>query len=91
MKINLLEPDMQYLFTARNSRCGRVMFTQVFVSPPGGGSVHPLGKHAPPDRHLPWANTSPRQTPPSRRRLLQRMVRILLECILVYFNNFCAL
>ena len=41
-------------------------------------------------RHPPWADTPPGKTPPSQtqppppsRRLLLRMVRILLECVLV--------
>ena len=55
--------------------------------PPLG--THPLGRHQPPlGRHQPPLGTHPlgihpsRQTP-SPRRPLQRMVRILLECILV--------
>ena len=46
-----------------------------------------------PARHLqqtpPWADTPLGQTPPPlpSRRLLQRTVRILLECILVFFNE----
>ena len=34
--------------------------------------------------HPPAGHPSPRQTPPPHRRLLQRTVRILLECILVW-------
>ena len=60
--------------------------------PPGS---HPSGQ-TPLDRH-PWGDTPPsRQTPhpwadtphplPLERRILQRTVRILLECILVYTN-----
>ena len=63
---------------------------------------HPPGQTPPradtsPGRHLgrhlqqtpPWADTPLGQTPPSlpSRRLLQRTVRILLECILVFFNE----
>ena len=46
-----------------------------------------------PGRHLqqtpPWEDTPLGQTPPPlpSRRLLQRTVRILLECILVFFNE----
>ena len=58
-----------------------------------GGMVDtPLGRHplwqtpppwqAPPGRH-PWADTPP----PLRRRPLKRAVRILLECILVQYNQ----
>ena len=39
----------------------------------------PLGQTPP-------GQTPPRQTPPPSRRPLQRMVRILLECILVFIN-----
>ena len=42
----------------------------------------PLGRHPPRADTFPSGQTPPRQTPPSRR-LLQRTVCILLECILV--------
>ena len=61
-------------------------------------SRHPLGADTPPERTPPWSrplrSRHPHpleQTPPSRsrpplsRRLLLRMVRILLECILVCY------
>ena len=60
--------------TVRNSNCGKVMFSQAFVknSVHRGEGVHPPGRHPPPlGRH------------PLPRLPLQRMVRILLECILV--------
>ena len=44
----------------------------------------PLGRH-PPGRYRPGRHP-PGQTPPPSRRPLQRMVRILLECILVFIN-----
>ena len=56
------------IITARNSSCGKVMFSQARVKNSihgEGGAVRPRG-----------------QTPPPRRPL-QRMVRIQLECILV--------
>ena len=66
-----------------------------------GGQVHtPLGRQAdPPGRCAPpWADAPPWQTPtlgqtppPPHRRLLQKTVCILLECILVLvfiFNKF---
>ena len=56
--------------TLRNSSCGKAMFIQVSVCP--GGDVHPPGKHP---------NSG--QTPPPGWPL-QRTVRILLECILVF-------
>ena len=58
--------------------CGKVMFLHLSVILPTGGvsaSVH-AGIDTPLDRH-------PRADTPPSRRLLQRMVRILLECILV--------
>ena len=60
--------------------CGKAMFLHLSVS----HSVNRRrvsGRHIPPGRH-PRADT----TPPSRQ-LLQRTVRILLECILVYSKN----
>ena len=71
--------------------CGKVIFSQVSVSHSvDRGCVYPSmhwGRH-PPRRHLPRQTPRsckhpPGQTPPSSRRLLQRTVRILLECILV--------
>ena len=60
------------------------------LSPPPG-QVHPLG------RYIPWAGTPPEQVHPwagtpspplgEQRWLLQRTVRILLECILVLFTK----
>ena len=64
------------VFTARNSSCGKVMFSQVSVCPQGAG-VHHAQAHTPP-----WTDT------PLPRLLLQGTVRILLECILVFFLMF---
>ena len=76
--------------------CRKVMFSQVCVknSVHGGVSQHALGQTPPtrvdsPWTDTPWPDTTLGQTPPrtdnppSSRRLLQWMVRILLECILV--------
>ena len=55
--------------------------------PPGAGirrSRHPQCRH-PPGAGTPLGPDPPDQTPPSRQLLL-RMVRILLECILVAYN-----
>ena len=55
--------------------------------PPPPGRHHPPPGRYPPGRHPlgrhPREDTLPRQTPPPRQTLLQRTVRILLECILV--------
>ena len=68
------------LFTVRKRSCGKVMFLHLSVSHSvhrgGGAVIHPPGRHNPP-------------RPPSRRPL-QRTVRILLECFLVYYYyQFC--
>ena len=52
------------------------------------GGVHPQGRHPPPRADIlpPWTDTLPplgRHPPSPSRRLLQRTVQILLECILV--------
>ena len=86
----------EIIFTARNSSYGKVMFSQVCVnnSVHGGGvrGIHtPPGTHAPPGMppswtcmsqgtHAPWAFM-----PPHRDALNERAVRILLECILVWW------
>ena len=68
--------------------CGKVKFLHLSVIlstseciPACTWADTPLG------RHLPRADTPPGQTPPPSRRLLQRTVRILLECILVYIDS----
>ena len=68
--------------------CGKVMSGRHPPSP--RAETHPtladipLGRH-PQDRHTPLGRHNPfRQTPLPSRRLLQRTVRILLECILVF-------
>ena len=80
------------IFTVRNSSCGKVMFSQACVrnSVHGGGrctligQTHLLWTHTPSLADTPFTHTHP-NTPPDRRPRwpLQRMVRILLECILV--------
>ena len=65
--------------------------------------THPLGRHTPPGRtHTPWADTHtpgqnhtpgqtfPRADTPPSDTVNKRVVRILLECILVYKWNFVA-
>ena len=79
--------------------CGKVMFSQAFVIlfTAGVSAQYMLGytypprrKHTcPPKAHLPGStppgkHTPGKHTPP--RRPLQRTVRILLECFLVYIN-----
>ena len=91
----LTEPGKSYLhevIIVRKRRCGKVMFSQACVKNSVQGGICPQ------QLDTPWANTPPRtdtpranvpsaNTPTGRhhpsRRLLQRMVRILLECILV--------
>ena len=71
------------------------------VSAPIHGEIHippqadtPLGRHPLLGRHRPPGQTSPGQTSPGRhppgRRLLRRMLRILLECILVSLLKFIS-
>ena len=77
------------IFTVRKQSCGKVRFSQASVK----NSVHrgrctsprqtPLGRHTPPSRHPPWADIPLGRHPPPMRRLVQRTVRILLECIFV--------
>ena len=71
------------LITVRNE-VAKVMFLQVSVCPQGGLPQCMLGYHPPPEQ-TPRNRQPPRsrQPPPRERRLLLRMVRILLECILV--------
>ena len=66
--------------------CGKVMFSQASVILFTGG----VSARQPP----PWADTLPLGRPlPRSRRLLQRTVRILLECILIQqrFTVICIL
>ena len=54
-------------------------------SPPGHPlDTHTLARHTPPDRHPLWADPRP---PAPSRRLVLGTVRILLECILVWNEN----
>ena len=62
----------------RRERIYLSVFTGLCLSTGRGGGVHQL-----PGIHTPWADTPLGQTPPPQRWLLQRTVRILLECILV--------
>ena len=72
------------IFTARNSSCGKVMFSQASVCPRWGRGVHGEGNVRGEGACVAkvgggvgcaWQERLP----------LQRMVRILLECILVLF------
>ena len=83
------------IFTIRKRSSGKVMFSQACVkNSVHGGGVHPPGQTPLPLWHTPPRQTPPRKTPPlgqthlslPGRRLLQRTVRILLECILVKVN-----
>ena len=79
---------------------GKVMFSQASVILFTGGCLpsarwdthtpHSQEAHLPPKsttlgKHTPWEARPPGSTPPPRRPL-QRAVRILLECFLVYIN-----
>ena len=70
------------LFTVRKRSCRKVMFSQACVKNfvhRGRGEVYtPQG-----DTPSPW----PGRHPPPGRRLLQRTIRILLDCILVLHFN----
>ena len=65
--------------------------TSAILSWGGGLADTPFGRHPPMGRHPPWADTPHGQTPPmgrhppSKKRSLQRTVRILLECIPVSY------
>ena len=76
--------------------CGKVMFSQACVK----SSIH-MGVYTSmhwaggwvdtPWADTPWPTHPPGQTPPlSPKRPLQWTVRILLECILVFYN-YCTL
>ena len=76
--------------------CGKVMFSQASVilftegvsarHHPAGQTPCPLGRHPP--RQTPPPGKE--RHPPPCRRLLQRTVRILLECIVYFFNHFSS-
>ena len=74
------------IFTARNSSCGKVMFSQACVK----NSVHRVGclphcilGHTPRQTHTPSGQTLP-PTDTTGYGVNKRAVRILLECILVF-------
>ena len=61
----------KWIFTVRNSSCGKVMFSQVSVCPQGGGvhhppcqtdtppaDTHPLGRHPPPPEMVTAADST---------------------------------
>ena len=82
------------VITGRNEVVAKVMFLQVSVCPQGGRVSAPVHAGMP---DPPWdqADTPPDQAdPPPGSRLqhtvYERPVRILLECILVFFS-FCAI
>ena len=77
------------IFTVRNSSCGYVWLCfHRRLSVHGGGGGGGVVGCTPLARQTPRADTTPGQTPPPPPRwLLQRTVRILLECILV--SNIC--
>ena len=71
-----------WIFTVRNSSCGKLMFSQVCVKNSvhaGGASLWAWGVYT--SGHTPRTDTHP--TPPPRWPL-QRTVRILLECIIKF-------
>ena len=79
------------IFTVRKRSCGKVMFSQACVKncvhwgrhmvyTPLQQTPHP-GQTPPPEQTPPWVD------PPPSRQLLQRTVRILLECILVSYES----
>ena len=85
-----------YRFYHPKRSCSKVMFSQASVTLFRGVWQTPLWADTPwadtPGQIPPWVDTpqadTSRQTPPSQtpgRKLLLRTVRILLECILVYF------
>ena len=84
-----------HFITIRNE-VAKVMFLQASVCPLGGGGVCLSACYdtTPPRADTPWEQTPPWEadpagadTPPEIRSLL-RMVRILLECILVLYIRF---
>ena len=77
------------IFHRLETKFGRVMFLHQSVCPQEGGSASVHAAIPPPPEHT--LHPGRRHPPGSRplhpsRRLLLRMVRILLECILVYLN-----
>ena len=86
MKVQLQQYKQLDFYRPQGS-CGMVMFLHVSVILSTGGRLaDPLGRPPHPWADtLPWANTPPGgRHPPSPGRPLQRVVRILLECILVF-------
>ena len=77
------------MFTVRKRSCGKVMFSQARVknSVYGGGGVYP-SMHWGMCQTPPRADTPPPRHTPIPRRPLQRTLRILLECILVFRDFF---
>ena len=85
--------------TTRNESCSEVIFLYLSVILFTGGLCHtapradtPLGRHTPRadtpwDRHPPWADTPLAQC--MLGSVNKRAVRILLECILVYYIIYC--
>ena len=64
-----------------NEVCEGYVFTDVCLST--GGSTHTLSTR-PPGMHAPQAHAPLHARPPPRDALIERAVRILLECILVW-------
>ena len=79
-----LVPGSVSVATVRNE-VAKVMFLHLCVCPQGGGGLPQcmLGYHPP-------AGTHQEQAPLLSRRLLLRTIRMLLECILVFYFGFSA-
>ena len=90
--INLIQVDSssKNIITVRKRNCGKIMFSQACVK----NSVHRgVYTRVPPAQcmlgYIPLADTSladtpPQTDPPPPRQPLQRTLRILLECILLF-------